>query len=636
MRKFFAILATVTALVTTTFISCGGSSSGEPEKDFNVDGLVVAAITAHSGESITWTVLQSKGPELTDVIRFSSSAGNFDCKITAASNTSTTFTLNTGIKSGTYTVYVVRGTQTAKKGTCKVTIQSKIDITPNAGTTVYGQVFCGDDAVEGAVVSDGVLFTKTDSKGVYQLASEKANGYVFVVTPSGYEPDSDGFQAKFWNKLTENASTAERSDFGLTKVSNDNFKLLVLGDMHLANRNSDRKQFYNCTDDINDFAEKNASSKIYAITLGDMTWDLYWYSNSYYFPQYIADMNAKMPSSIKVYHTIGNHDHDMNATGDWNTVVQYKQYIGPNNYSFNLGKYHFIVVDDIECTNKTASKTDGSVRKYNENVVNDVIEWVKKDLSYVDKSTPVIVTSHAPLYSPTGVTSFSANLKNTTAFLNCFTGYTTHFFTGHTHKIYNVDNLSKTPAHFEHNSGAVCATWWWTGKLTNSNNPAAGLHIAQDGAPGGYYEYTFTGTDMKWVFHGTGRENSEQFFSYDMNNVKLSANEYTSSYASDYNSYPANTVLINVWNYDPSWTISVKENGTALGVTRVRTYDPLFLLSYTATGSTSFGPTLTAHMFKVTASSATSTLDIKVTDRFGNEYSETMTRPKAFNTEKYR
>ena len=36
-------------------------------------------------------------------------------------------------------------------------------------------------------------------------------------------------------------------------------------------------------------------------------------------------------------------------------------------------------------------------------------------------------------------------------------------------------------------------------------------------------------------------------------------------------------------------------------------------------------------MFKTKASNATSTLLIKVTDRFGNVYTETMERPKAFN-----
>ena len=39
--------------------------------------------------------------------------------------------------------------------------------------------------------------------------------------------------------------------------------------------------------------------------------------------------------------------------------------------------------------------------------------------------------------------------------------------------------------------------------------------------------------------------------------------------------------------------------------------------------------------FKVTASSANSTLIIKVTDRFGNVYTETMTRPKTFDVKLY-
>ena len=40
-------------------------------------------------------------------------------------------------------------------------------------------------------------------------------------------------------------------------------------------------------------------------------------------------------------------------------------------------------------------------------------------------------------------------------------------------------------------------------------------------------------------------------------------------------------------------------------------------------------------MFKVTASSPTSTLEIKVTDDEGKTYTETMTRPKSFSVAAY-
>ena len=43
----------------------------------------------------------------------------------------------------------------------------------------------------------------------------------------------------------------------------------------------------------------------------------------------------------------------------------------------------------------------------------------------------------------------------------------------------------------------------------------------------------------------------------------------------DYFDVEPNTVFINVWNYDPEWTISVTENGRPLEVTRVWHRDPL-------------------------------------------------------------
>ena len=66
---------------------------------------------------------------------------------------------------------------------------------------------------------------------------------------------------------------------------------------------------------------------------------------------------------------------------------------------------------------------------------------------------------------------------------------------------------------------------------------------------------------------------------------------------------------------------------------------PLHTISYDAPrcvangGEMTFPSGYTPHMFAVTASSATSTLEIRVTDRFGNTYTETMKRPKTFSTD---
>ena len=92
-----------------------------------------------------------------------------------------------------------------------------------------------------------------------------------------------------------------------------------------------------------------------------------------------------------------------------------------------------------------------------------------------------------------------------------------------------------------------------------------------------------------------------------------------------------------MWNYDKGWSIKVIENGKELAVKRTSGYDPLHVLSYEAQRcaagkkpTAEFKTSKTAHLFKVKATSPTSTLYIKVTDAFGHIYKEEMIRPKAF------
>ncbi len=78
-----------------------------------------------------------------------------------------------------------------------------------------------------------------------------------------------------------------------------------------------------------------------------------------------------------------------------------------------------------------------------------------------------------------------------------------------------------------------------------------------------------------------------------------------------------------------------------MNVEKVSAYDPLHIISYVVPGlnknsSKGFGTTSTRHFFRVKALSAVSTLEIKVTDRFGRAYTETMARPKEFSVNAYK
>lgn len=653
LKRILVVFLTTLSMVV--FSGCDGTKETPDNPDgtpINVSGIILEnSVSAKKGGDVTLKVVGSHGPEEGDVIVLMNTAESFDNQIKSIDKGSFTFTLDSKVTTGRYEMLVRRNSRTKIVGYINIDIIfDVVDIEPTGGNNVYGVVHCDGEGLADVVVSDGVEVVKTDKDGVYQFKSAKKWGYVFISIPKGYEVGSEGVLPQFHATLTEKADKAERHDFNLVKVNQEKYRVYFLGDMHLADRTNDLNQFDNCMKEVKaDIMDDDVKS--YVITLGDMTWDLYWYSRKYYFPQYLNSVNYYFKNATKqvqFFHTIGNHDHDMCKDGDFNTVVEYVKDIAPTYYSFNIGDVHYIVLDDILCTNVGGAASAKPERTYESEVTDEQLKWLVKDLSYVSQTTPVIVTSHAPVYAKE--TKKNVNdyyLNNSATLVSKFKGYKVDFVTGHTHVLYNVDKSSE--GIYEHNAGAVCASWWWSGYLT------PGIHICTDGAPGGYSVWDITGTDKKWRYKGTGRDENEQFRSYDLNNVwftvEKDAPKVPAALKSDFekytDAYPKNSkneVLINIWNWDPNWKIEIKENGKTLSCTRVKGYDPLHIAALTAKRFNNsaikevpaFITKENYHMFKVKASSATSTIDIKVTDEFGNVYSETMKRPKEFSTDAYK
>ena len=649
MKALFVNKIRIISFLALVLVLSGAScKKNNPEQEkIDVQFEVPASMTIDEGASeISFRVQFAKPPVSGDKIVLGTGATEYPCPVTSVADTRFSVSISDvwsrGFGPGTYTVSHQRGATKTRKGTMDIVIKyaGEEEIEPAAGSTVYGRVSCEGTGLANVVVSDGVEVVKTDSKGVYQMKSKKHNGYVFVSTPSGYEPLTNGILPKFHATVNPNALTPELVNFQLKKVDGqENHRMLMLGDIHLAARNDDKKQFAEFVKDLN--ATVSATPvKVYALTLGDMTWDLYWLDNKYSFKEYLAD--AAGIQGVMLYHTIGNHDHSMYYMGDFDTVKDYKENIGPTYYSFNIGKVHYVVLDDVECTNSTINldRKDGAyVRAYDGRVVADELAWLRKDLASVPNGTPLVVTMHIPMYNNKG----QYGLKEASALAAVLKPYPeVHLYTAHTHTVYNKDELA-TDHLFEHNAGAICATWWWTGKLT------PGVHIGQDGSPGGYTVMDVTGTDFKWQYKATGKGTDYQFRTYDRNQIHITKDAYCPKYSgTDFKpsiwgtASSANEVYINVWNWDPKWTVEVTEDGKSLPVSQLVSgeLDPLHYIAYTtkrfnSNAATTFKTEKNYHLFKVTASSATSTLDIKVTDRFGIVYTETMARPKAFTTETY-
>lgn len=654
-RRAFIQASLVTGLgLSLNLYSCSKTSAapenkpvkpepGNEDNALRITGVVLSS-RIESSKGGTYTI-EGRGFKAGDQLYFESlvnlgATGKFTVVSKSASADNIVFLFPNEMSSDSYRVTVKRGSESFLLGSTILNLYFNANIPDKEGMTVKGVVYAAGVGLANVMVSDGIEVAITDANGVYYLPSSKKGKYVFVSIPGNYEVTTQMSAPQFFQRLTQTVNIVEVKDFELKPVNNEKHVVMVLGDMHLAKRNDDINQFQKgFLPDVNKSIQtyKNAGTKVYALTLGDMTWDTYWYANNQGLPEYLAEMNK---INTTVFNTMGNHDNDPKFTLDWGAEDKFRDILGPTYYSFNIGKVHYIVLDNIEYLNVN------DARNYNTKIVDDQIAWLKKDLATIaDKSTPIVVAMHAHLHTNPSLDSSknettSYRISNATDFVNALNGFTNvHVLTGHTHINYNVETAA-TPNIMEHNTAAVCATWWWTG-----NVGYAGNHICKDGAPGGYGIWEMNGNDLKWMYKSIGEDVNYQFRAYDLNQVHLTKEKYAPAYTgTEWNTYAVeyanantnNEVLINVWNYDKKWKVEVTENGQALAVTRVRTRDPLHIISYSAqrlnrnaVPTEDFVTSLTAHMFKVKASSPTSTLQIRVTDRFGKVYQESMVRPKA-------
>lgn len=651
LRNFFRWSLVVTFI--TFFAFCSKSEDGPAVNQFDISFVLPSSIDVSKGGEFSLVVNDGKTPDLSDSFILESNKGiSFLCSLVKVSSAEFTVKLPVDLETGYYKVYVKRDTRKKSFGSVYINLVEQIDFVPEEGTTLYGVVSSGDGIVKNAVVSDGIEVAITNDKGIYQLKSKKDKGYVFISIPGNYEVPSKGVLPQFYQKLKSDANTLERVDFNLNKVAGqDNYKVFFLGDMHLANRNSDLSQFSEFASDLNKYRSSILNQRAYAITLGDMTWDLYWYSNIFSFSEYLTTMNNQF-KNLQVFHTMGNHDNDYKALSENAAQLPYQNYIAPSYYSFNIGKVHYVVMDDIDCSNYDGTTS----RNYVKRLSSEQLAWLAKDLLYVDKNTPLVIMMHAQVFYPleNGTFKYDHDATSTSQLMNIVDGYQVHFVTGHTHLSFNVTPQSAIVNGkniYEHNAGSVCASWWWSGKLS------PGVHVSLDGTPGGYSIWNVSGTTMDWIYKATGWGEDYQFRTYDLNNVHFSlsdvplmpnAGSVKDSYMRYVNAYPTNSnneVLINIWNWNSNWSLKVvDEKGRELTPQMTWAYDPLHIAALSVkrfntaglTAVPSFVTEKFTHFFKVKLDDADTDLDITVKDEFGHTWTEKMMRPKVFSIDTYK
>lgn len=553
------------------------------------------------------------------------------------------FTIPTKFIGGDCKVVAEAGGRTTQ-GTCFVQIVDNGEVEKKSGYTTYGRVVDYDgNPVSGVTVSDGALVTTTDEQGRYYLRSERKNLFVFISTPKNYRVAIERAVPQFFQRFKSTKSSLyEVHNFVLAPDENTKHRVLVWSDTHLANRTDDKNQFKKYfKPDIEQQITKAKSEgvKLYAIGLGDLAWDEYWYKNDYSLKNYRADISD---FDLTIYSSPGNHDNDPTIADDFLAAAGFRDNLNPLYYSFNIGDIHYIMMD-----NTLFKNTGGNnVQDYKEGFTDDQMKWLKGDLANVPKGTTIIFGLHIPWTNRSqanGTFTYAMPATQRSEVESLLSDYTVHFISGHTHTNYTNVMNSKM---MEHNIAGVCGTWWWTGYYSKNK-----CRLNGDGSPAGYKVFDINGSDVKWQYKVMSRDAAYQFRAYDLRNSQITRDlyclakdnskvsdaffsEYANGWDKSANTTSTKKVLINVFDYDKDWKVEVTENGTKLSVNRIDAKDPLHTIHFNMgrmnTNSTSmtFPTGGTAHMFEVSTSQTTSSVVIKVTDRFGRVYEETMTRPR--------
>ncbi|MGM9742260.1 MAG: calcineurin-like phosphoesterase C-terminal domain-containing protein [Candidatus Cryptobacteroides sp.] len=435
--------------------------------------------------------------------------------------------------------------------------------------------------IKGVPVTDGYTYTQTDENGVYQMTRNPKARKVYYTTPAEYEIflDSRRRQPCFFSTGIMASSKSYRVDFTLTPLAaaEEEFTLVAVGDPQCSVQ-GEALRYVNET--IADITKTCASyQNVYAVTLGDIIFD----SNNLWSTMQTSMSNVKSSGKyIPFFQCIGNHDHNSlaedtadNDDDDYRATQKYVETFGPTDYSFDRGKAHIIVMDDIMVTStKTSSKSNGKTWEYNGGISDAQMTWLTEDLSNVDDKGEklVILCMHIPMRG--GSSSGGSNINKTQHYADILKALTpfkeAHLFIGHTHYPQNYIHTGYKSAGgqpiYEHVHQAACGAWW-------------SCNSSVIGAPNGYSIYSVKEAGIQdWVNKATGKEASYQMRIYDGNQIYTGSKKYALNWftvnqtaGSAGITVKGNTnfkgcFVAEIWDDDDTnWKVELWQNGNKVG-----------------------------------------------------------------------
>ncbi|MCP5052087.1 MAG: Cna protein B-type domain containing protein [bacterium] len=353
-------------------------------------------------------------------------------------------------------------------------------------------------------VSNQYDVVKTDRNGRFQLPIEKET-IIFVTKPAGYTVPMDPNNiSRFYyihqpkgsppglkyKGIQPTGKLPGMLHFPLVKTPmDDSFDVIVMGDPQTQTL---QELSYYRDDVVSRIVGTDAR---FYIALGDILYD----DLSFY--DRMDQVVGKI--GIPVYHVMGNHDMNFQVPDHIHEAETFKRTYGPDYYSFDYGKVHFVVLNTVKYMGWDHEKNRRG--RYVGYVHERQLTWLKNDLAFVPNDHLVVLTMHIPIMTDL-MPYDNTRILNREALFNVLENRN-HLLAlaGHMHLVEYIEFNEKTG--WQSNtefpsltSGAGCGTWWHGPKDVRG----IPYGICTDGAPSGYFRFSFYGSGYKWKFHPTG------------------------------------------------------------------------------------------------------------------------------------
>ena len=241
-----------------------------------------------------------------------------------------------------------------------------------------------EKGIPGVVISDQDVSATTDKNGFYRFESPNTKGYVFVSQPNNYV-----VSGPFWIAVS-NDEQKRNYNFPMVPVSKaPSFTFVHASDTHLSETSLPRlEKLRSMVDSI---------KPAFMIVTGDLIKDALRVPEkeaSTLYEMYVREI-AKF--SVPVWSVPGNHEifgieRHKSLVSEQNPLYgkkMYRRYLGPDFYSFSYGGIHFMGLNSVDYHDLW----------YYGNIDSTQLDWIRRDVSFVDRSTPIITFNHIPFFS---------------------------------------------------------------------------------------------------------------------------------------------------------------------------------------------------------------------------------------------